>query len=66
MTNELKRREMLRDGAIGAARQYLAAVLVRERRIGLADMTAEEADHLQTLRDSLTAERRARMEVARV
>jgi hypothetical protein len=56
--------EQRRDIAISDARAVLAALLRREHRLGtLADVTHEEAAQIQTLRDSLARERRARREV---
>jgi hypothetical protein len=55
------RREMLEGAVIEAARVVMAQTLMRERRIGvLADMTTDEAEALQTLRDALLCERKAR------
>jgi hypothetical protein len=55
-----RRQDLLREGVIEAARAVMAQTLVRERRMGLADVTAAEADALQTLRDACAAERSAR------
>lgn len=61
----MSRTELLRTGAIEAARAFLAEHLRAEREVGPSDLTPLEADALQTLRDSLHAERRARAEVRR-
>lgn len=53
-------RELARDTAIEAARAYMAAHLRAERQHGAADLTIEEADALQALRDCLAAERATR------
>jgi hypothetical protein len=55
-----RREHLLCTAAIEAARSVMAHVLVRERRIGPCDMTLDEADAWQTLRDALFAERTAR------
>jgi hypothetical protein len=53
------RADLIRDAAIEAARSVMAHVLLRERRVGiLADVTADEVEALQTMRDALAAEPR--------
>jgi hypothetical protein len=56
-----RRRALLVEAVVEAARGVMAQVLVRERRIGaLADMTSEEIDAWQTMRDALWMERASR------
>lgn len=55
-----QRQELLRTAAVEAARQYVAAQLRAERIHGNRGITGDEADGLQTLRDCLLGERKAR------
>jgi hypothetical protein len=54
------RRLRTRDDAIEAARQFMAAFLRLDRRSSFYAVAPELADQCQTLRDCLSAERRAR------